>query len=1011
MPPSTQQPELAKPGIGNIVRAIDRPYSNGLGKDASMSLDQAWKETKDRFDSKTKGARLANFVPPNTDHLLDQWISKFHIEDPKDIERIQKLRKIVRSIVDCLDVVGSVAAEGASLAWQPAGPCFSALMYVLSIPRRIQDVYDTVVDLFEEIESFLVKFKVLKGVDSRVRLNTDLVLKVHEMLFCFVDVCIMSIDLLQTRKVKTSLKIALLKDDSGTGSELQKFRRLAQSLDSLTNTVALDHIITIEEIGMDTHTTLKSVQETGKETNVTLRSVQATENQTFGIVKSIPGLIKESLAANNSDEKTQTVNKDRLKKIEERIYAKHDRFSVEEQSLLPPNLERFLPSTLPLLHEWPEYEGWKNAATGPRRAALLLTGDHGSGKSCMMGALKGELDSIRLNAKRGEPSTYVALHVLSGHPLEMTDGSNKLRSTSSIIPSALRSMAVQVARQSTYYAADLEGQLLSMEKNNRSISQVDDIETLWSELRLSRFGAPSGAVMYLLFDGIERESESNVRALLRLFVGSEAERHQKKDTLKIRAILTVDTKLRSALDFRISEVRMDVVTTQMIQDYARRELKRLSIFQGNDGKSKTRRENIIKAIEKFTVGGDRSKKAWNFTDVNHKLKQIHDAIQRDAPSSELREILEDEPRRNINPNRKKELDAITATLNSKQILEINQLLPWLLYSELKFEYWMEVDELEAVLFLTQNSDSLQSLTQKMQEHFSRLFQRRSGRVRLNPDAELILRQTEEDSLATSSLDEPRISLDISIRNAQESVVRQFIWKLNEQVSKGIFDFSSFSSPDSNGIYANKLEGHLTITKLCLKLLNEGWVEETEALIWYAREHLPKHFIELYRRISQISMNDKSMITQSLVSFLRDPYHLASDQDRHFGDGEYWLADSASKEAIRSWLQHNSSQLHGFDKRWVETMLQSSHGQIGYLREVACSVARRWSTHCKENAKERDKTVGLRKTNSLEQSLFGWLDRFITHVSHALSCNRSLSNSNRIMKPLAHKSTVKLILLP
>lgn len=762
----------------------------------------------------------------------------------------------------------------------------------------------------------------------------------------------------------------------------------------MTSTIAFHHIVNIEENQKDTSTTLRSIQE--------------AEEQTFGIIKSIPDLIKESVTV-NSDEKTQTVNKERLRNIEERIYAKHDRFQIEESSPLPPYLDYFLPNTLSALHRWTSYRTWKKATTGANRAALLLTGDVGSGRSCMMGALKEELDGMRLNAQKGEPSTYVALYTFLGHRFGMGDDNDKLKSMGSFIPSALRSMAVQVARQSTYYAADLDNQI-SMEKN-QSINKVDNIDTLWGLLRLSTFEAPPGAVMYLLFDGIEMENESNVRALLRLFVGSQAERHQKRDTLKLRAAFTFSTQLRYALEYQIPEIRMDAVTEELIERYTRDELKRLGIFQGTDRVSYARREDIINAVQRFSDRTHKSRRTWNFTDVNQKLKQIYGAIQRDASSNELKEILEDDPQQTIYPNRKMELNKFTASLSHKQVREINQLLPWLLYSELKFEYWMRVEELEAVLFLAVNTDSLQNLTQKVQGQFAKLFQYRSGRMKLNEDVEAILRQGEEDSVAASVSDEPRISLDISIRNTQEAVVRQFVWKLNEEVSKGLFDFSSYADASANGLHANKLEGYLTITRLCLKLLNEGWTEETEAVVWYAREHLPKHFIELHRRIAQVSLSDRSIITRGLVSFLRDPYHLIHDEDRHFGDGEYWLADSASKEAVYSWLQKTSSQLQGSEKRWADTVLQAKYSNIEHLRGVACSVAKKWLTHGKENAKERDKTVGPRRTSSLEQSLFGWLDRFISHVSFTRPVvTNSYANKIRVLDSTIHKSTMLLTLL-
>lgn len=146
------------------------------------------------------------------------------------------------------------------------------------------------------------------------------------MLLSFVDVCILSIKLLEEHKVSTVFKAALLKNDSGVGAALEGFRRLAKSLDSLTSTVAFEHILVVEE-------TVK--EETVKEVNVGFKSIVASNHET----------------------RIERINAERLRIIEAKIFDQTEHSIWEEFVRLTkyPKSEYSLPSTCDVLESHVEY--------------------------------------------------------------------------------------------------------------------------------------------------------------------------------------------------------------------------------------------------------------------------------------------------------------------------------------------------------------------------------------------------------------------------------------------------------------------------------------------------------------------------------------------------------------------------------------------------------------------------------------------------------------------------------
>lgn len=960
------------PVNNNAAKSVALASSDADRVPLSKSLTDAWNEVSKKLSSATSGSswghkkQAYNFkdVPTDLDGFLDKWGTVYEHDESNTSRKKKQVLSIIQNVIEGFQTVGSIAAEGASIAWPPAGVCFSALSFLLDIPSRIKHVFDTIMDLFEEVEAFFVRFKVLKLLDDRGRLDLSMVERSNKILISFVEICCMSFNLLENHKVKTSLKAALLNNDSGTGDTLIGFRNEAKLLDSLTNTVALSHII--------------AIQETGEDTNMVARDTQ-------GIVR--------SLVAGNNDEKTKMLNEARVRRTEEKIYAKGERDLVAVANKIQQTSFELLKGTLSVLEQDEKLKQWKDSPSS--RAALLLTGASGTGKSCALEALKASLDNERLNAKEGEPSVYVALHVFDVQRQRASERAEQMST-------AIRSMAAQVAWTSLRYAKELEKQLQRPEEQDNPIKDIPNPIELWKTLKLSTFDAPLGATMYLLFDGIEQPDE--IDFIRKLFVESSAEDKHLNDTLKIRAIATIDTskpELRSA--FEVPRIPMDIAMKSLVSDYAEKQMKRRGIFQNLDKKSKALKSIVTKAFEEVrkppkNVNAKSEDRYWTFKDVEIKLDRIHDAINSGGSSKTLEYILGDESNQTTDLEAKKKFDAVLSTLTAEQVSQLHQLLPWTAYCSGRLQF----EELEAAMFLTNGCDSLQSISQMMNTSFGDLFHIFLNTVILKDEFRDILTQDEAMTILGSHSKSPLISLHISIDGAEESVVRQFVWQLNEQMSSGKLDFSSHTNDRTKSVYTNQINGHLTIAKICLKLLNEGWNKETEDLVSYARNSFLTHISSLYGNTSKISDSDLREVTRGLTSYLSNPYHLVNDPDRHFGDWDMLLSSPECAQNIQSWLKYTSKLLEPRDQRWIKKTLEKDEGQIGFLKDVALSVGHKWITHTKTNASERMKEQEwCRSSNSLEVYLFAWLNSFIELVS-------SLKASVLILADLTSTSPLELL---
>lgn len=624
------------------------------------------------------------------------------------------------------------------------------------------------------------------------------------------------------------------------------------------------------------------------------------------------------LIAANNDEKTRFISKDRLSSIGKKLFKKH--FSDDEM-FSPFTADDILPGTIEEIQATTAYKDWADD-TKPATTILLVWGSSGSGKSRILDAVNENPDSTREPVNQDDPNIYVAAYILSDKRSKTT--ANK-KSSGSSIPYALKIVALQVARQSTAYAKDLLLQLQKQEKMHFE----DDIDKTWNTLRLSKFTVRRPSILYILLDAVESENLVDLGKLLALFSESQKE---PGETLKIKILLAMNSseeKVRELIQSGgLHEISAKEIGQKLIPSFVTNEMLQKGLFQDSDRETRRLKHYTLKQL---TASRD-----TNFDKARRKLNNIRDAIENNLLRGDLQRLLEDAGSKSVEREGQEILRELERTLGSTDAALLNSILKWLTASQWRC---MKLPILEAALHLENASLPIEPLTKKINHRFGRALVWRGETVCMNDSVEMYLREAwnNETDRGRTPVDEPRITLDISIKNATQLMVEQFVWNLNEHMVSGNFDFGPVKANGTIHLEVDKLSAQLEVTHLCFKLMNEGWDDDTQAMLSYAYTEFPRHLALLRDMQHLINNNERKTIGEDLIAFLADTYCF-DQRHQSYGDGA-WMIDLDLTSAVKFWLTDEMTlrQLPLKEQRWIQQSLDPNAGPLAFMRSQAVSI--------------------------------------------------------------------------
>ncbi|EXJ54057.1 hypothetical protein A1O7_09394 [Cladophialophora yegresii CBS 114405] len=881
------------------MAAVRQPQTAAALSPAEMELKSMWQEAELEFGQLTRRS-LRTDREKRLDDVLAELDKKYRA--PEDTGKKAKFRATVAQVLSCIQLLGGLAAEGASIVFGPATLCFNAISFLIDVPGKIASVYEGVGSLFEEISHFLVLFKIYGHYTT---LDPELRDGIHKLMMSMIRICGLSIKIIEgglLHHIKIGAKVTFLNDDSGVRAELDKFKALIGKQSNVTEAVTLQHVLSSE----------------GK-----LVEVLNTQYENAEKLSNLEGNMN-IVVADVTDRRMQVILSERVEQMATMLSMTRD--SAEEARKLTLNMiDNLLPGSGQWLLDDEDYKEWKSPLkdTIP---LLLLSGDPKTGKSSLLASIEKDL---RITTTT--PDVAIAYHTFTGRDAKGSKDKNKDE-----LVFALKSMALQLAGQYRPYAKEMAA-LKEGFKPPEVGKEKDPIEKLWwDKLHFSRYSQTKDEANFVLvFDGLDELSETNRARFLKLIktIRDEARTPTKTVRQHMRIIAAGDAKV---FENRFETIEISARNSSDISLYIEEELKTTEALQGQHAEMLALLQEVRESLPAVAQG--------SFSVVQQKLERIKEAVDSDAYLDDVRTILWEDPAEDSGKLAKKVLGDLNASLNAHEIAELSVLLHWCVFG---FEF-LTTDELRATVFLNTGKSSLQPFERKLRKKYTKVLKIEGDQVLVEPEiARLFTLQGSSrwDNETSSSLDNARITMTVSINQADVRTVQQFFWDLTERVGIGKFDFLTMSNNDSKGtVRTDRAQAHYHITEQLLRLLNDEPHEKTQCLVPYAMRELPSHLKEVYDSLGTVELEatQRRNIAKSLVDLLADVEGIERFWSAENVVSWDWL-EPKNAAVVENWLTDSNTvtALQPRERRWVRNHTASTEGKGGVFKPITLMVARRW----------------------------------------------------------------------
>ncbi|KAI3579340.1 hypothetical protein IWW34DRAFT_739131 [Fusarium oxysporum f. sp. albedinis] len=896
-----------------------------------LTMEQLWDEAAERFLART-GKGLNRKPPMTIDDVRKQIESRTDPTTDIDAANTLKHKKdIGLNILECLKLLGGIAAQGASVVFQPATVVFNAMSILLEAPKKIREFHEAIDEVFAVVAPSLSQFRIYERIEQFRKIDTDLTRAIHITMISLVDICALVITLQDPNskwsKFKSNVKKALLDDDSGLSIELRKFRQAIHGQQSIEATLTLEVAL---ESRHEVSIILAKVFETGKWTEeiaskITTLQQAETKRAQDTTKKANLSKIKEKLGI---DEKELETNREMFKRLCDSRVENSGSWLDDEEA----------------------YTSWADADAAKARPLLLLLGEKNTGRSTTVSTIV-----QKLKARYKTPTERSSRVLLAWYFFpSLSDKADKGDPTPA--RTALKHIALQLAEQDMALAKSIAS--ICEEKDNGTYFTDVSCESLWKDLKL---GQPRGDTMYyFIFDGVEKLSKMHADAGTQFFGVLQEASHSsatESDGSRIRLLVSGSGDAVKVLGgFESPTINIAKSNGSDIELYIKREMRKYDIFQGNDSKDEASRKKINDKLLEMAGG--------SFFKVQSTLDRIKDLVDSGGQESELDDLLteSDWGREAISKNVVAELQE---QLSPQNIEEINELLIWVVYG---FE-WLSVDQLEAALFLRFGSTPLQKLAKKLQGKYSRLFEVDGQVITVRRD---LLSLVIKDPKQLRSLDDdtPRITATITITKGDITTVQNFLWALFQKSVVEKFEFEPLAgqiTQTKSEIRVNDSDAHLAIVMQAISFLIKKPDARTETLGRYLVWNLPIHLKELNNpeRDHKVDNAAKKDIGSMLFDILGQGTIIRRHW-KHFVDVPLF-GNTTQISTLLAWLQDPDVSGHFgvYQMDWLDKVISSPSPHRTLLSSMAREVGHRWLRSSENDPWEAYRS--LRRYLSLEVS--------------------------------------------
>ncbi|KAF2231419.1 hypothetical protein EV356DRAFT_518581 [Viridothelium virens] len=659
-----------------------------------------------------------------------------------------------------------------------------------------------------------------------------------------------------------------------------------------------------------------------------LESLQDQEGRISGAVTMVTAKNIERNVVAGFLENKKTLTKLESATSEERELADlKNKLGIEDSSFKMVSAEyrnrrdKLLPMTCSWLNEDSEYRSWSDT-TKESAPIMILRGDEGCGKSFTTTAIIRDLMERYPQGLGNARRISIAYFYLKRGGQKDAQGLKLLPSVRDV----LQCWAGQLVENDLIYRKDVYN----------SLTQNADPGTLvetFQKLFLDHLG--KGAFFFLLLDETHELDEAGRDHLITLLDNLAP---YEADLGSLRIMLTARTplsqKLSSCDPSKISSVNLGDRTRSDMKAYISDRANSLAIFNQSTVEVQKLKAWVIAELPEAVNGSfflaDRT---LNEISNSYDPEGVQQIVKRAKGGAYLSESIT------------KDIQNCNRTLSTKEMRSLNVLLLWVMYGEWTFQIY----ELESILFVEEQRESLQPLHEEIEKKNAAFFN--VTRVTTNSEMRYSTVTLKYSYIAeyfknlSKERNSPGKTLNQTLSKGEIQMARHFIEKLCDQdvyerlELAAFFDQKLSKSEISVIVDCDNAQARMALG--CLQALNYEDDERARSLQFYAGIHLAAHLKGIDLDI--VDPHIKAELGPLLVRLFREPatIELCNNFVR-----ESWAYDDEGISTVLQLLRSSAVMKKVADadpegEHWVNKVLRHEKPEIELLRDSAIVQARLW----------------------------------------------------------------------
>ncbi|PGH00149.1 hypothetical protein GX51_05962 [Blastomyces parvus] len=856
-------------------------------------IEQMWREALVEFH-KLSGHDPKKFTELSVNDVLGKINQRKELDDKK-AAKYDKARNVLDKTLTCIQTLGSLAAQGASMVFGPSDLCFNAVSYLITAAQNYSKIFSGIAELFERISAFLERFEVyVRSKSLGVEVDFHLRKIIHELLRSFMRICALSIKISRENKFLLALEVFSFGSDKGIQAELDTLEALVK-----------------REMGMGVALTLESAKIT--EGNVTTGFGETKESlQTIdGKVDGVTGQL--SRVSNILERREHTDRMNETDGASKRNSEKIKNALKIEREVWRNDQEEFMRIRVPTTGEWlltdPQFTAWIGGK-GDSSPILALEAKQGYGKSFICSIAVRHLFQLHPPGHQ-DSRTSVAYYFFQ-----------KENKDEKSVNKALRAIVWQLTDNDVVYRKSVAAACNKPEEFGNSLE-------LWKQL-IFQFSTKTEATFFIVLDGIDEAEMDTGHPLIEIIRDITLIAREKRP-LSIRLLLTgrprAFMEMRNDPRITMSYITLGTRNEDDIVKYIDSRMDHMEILRRSTLPDIQELRSSIRAKLTDGVGGDYFKLNFMLTEISKKRrrKEIEEALEH-AGEDRLDTIA-------------REIDRLNRTLGEEDIHELNVLLGFVIASIGA----PTLEILEAVLLVKNGEGSLVPLREQIEDKYSAFLEITSdGIVSITSDA--IIDFFRNESLASKDLTPGRSGA--ALHEAEVAIIRRFLRNVCDDELFNKFGFEEFFKlklgKRAACINVDLDRAKVDILIYCLDAIVGEPSDKTDRLVDYAFRFLADHLDEV--DLALTAPEPKSYIGSRLIKLFFENKYIDTwwTLERMWMD-QMWVFEDENASITMKWFKDSAvvKGLSEAEREWVNGLTSNSKPDDDLLRPTAKIMAERW----------------------------------------------------------------------